>query len=143
MPKNKSVIISVGVVAVIGLLLITAIYFGTKKNKSSQDKAVNEGGAINLEARKITVVGDNGTFTPSEITTKQQDDINLEITAVDRDYIFRIEDYPRFDTDIKMGETKTVQLYYLGVGEYNYNCGVGCTGSVVIEQSPDSEDEDL
>jgi hypothetical protein len=141
MEKGKSVLVIVVTVAIVALLAGLATYYTTQKNKTStkNTNSTNNNVPVNTQAHKVKVMAKGGQFVPSEIRTKQQGDIDLEVTASDRDYIFRIEDYPRFDAEIKKGETKTIQLYYLGVGEYEYTCGAGCTGKVIVEQAPDTE----
>lgn len=142
MENGKSLYKTVGTIIVIGLLIAVAIYYATTKIGISDESAGGNDFPLSENAQTLRVTAENDAFNPSEIRTQIQHDINLEIAAEDKDYIFRIEDYPRFDTEIKKGETKVVKLYYLGVGEYEYTCGAGCSGKVVVEQTSDPDIED-
>ena len=117
-------------IAILVVALITGGYFYLQKSKLNSDERT---------VKPVHVVANNGKFTPSEIDTKIFGDLDLIIKAEDRDYTFSITGYPRFDTQIKKGQTVTIPLYTLGVGDYDFSCGEGCNGVIRVDQKSDEE----
>jgi len=117
------------------IVLASVIYFSMNKSKNKSELVNNSEDVRTVKSLNITAKDDK--FTPSEITTELFGDLDLVIKAEDKDYSFSVDGYPRFNTDIKKGETKVVNLYSLGVGEYNYFCSDSCGGKIIVKQKVD------
>lgn len=87
--------------------------------------------------KTVDVVAQNGSFSPNVFTVGQNEDLNLNVTAIDKDYKFSIKGYSRLDTTFIKGSTRSQVLDKLGVGTYTYTCGSGCKGTVTIELEED------
>ncbi len=114
-------------------VLASVIYYSLNK-KADKPKAPE---ADTRTVKAISITANNDRFEPTDINSLLFADLDLNIKAEDKDYYFKVEGYPRFDTVVKKGETKTVKLYALGVGEYNYYCSETCGGKVIISQKMD------
>ena len=86
----------------------------------------------------ITVVAANGLFTPSSIEVKHLENAMLSIFASDRDYLFRIKE-GGIDFTITRGTTVLVDIGGLGVGNYTFDCGSGCNGTVTVVGKADED----
>lgn len=96
--------------------------------------------AVTDEGQKaITVTAQNGQFSPDTFTTQLFEILNLNVSAVDQDYNFQVSGYPRLDSTISKGQTATIKIESLGVGEYPFTCGPDCTGKIIVEQQQDDE----
>ncbi len=136
--KSTSKFVTVGTLCFIGLLLVAAIFYATvKKDSLPNNKKLAES---EDPVKAFSVTADKNTFTPREFTVEHLTIGKFQITAVDRDYSFTVDGYPRFDTEIKKGETKILEISSLGVGEYQYFCGDGCTGKIIVSPQADTEE---
>jgi len=133
--KRKSIIVATIIVIV---LLVLSVYYLLLIRKESMDNSASASDERTLKT--VNVVAMDGKFEPSDLVTELFGDVDLVVTAKDRDYEFKIKGYPRLDTTIKKGETQTINLYSLGVGEYSYTCGTGCSGNITINQQPDDDE---
>ncbi|MBI3443636.1 cupredoxin domain-containing protein [Candidatus Woesebacteria bacterium] len=87
----------------------------------------------------VEVVAKDNKFEPNEFKIGLQNTLNLNVNAIDRDYTFRVEGYKRLDANFPKGKTTTIKIEFLGVGEYPFSCGTGCSGKITIEPSTDTE----
>lgn len=77
--------------------------------------------------RQFAIDADNSAFTPATVVAKKGDIIDLEITAVDKDYDFTQPDYGFSAVPIPKGETKRVQFQALNAGKFTFYC-TSCGG---------------
>ena len=123
------VLVGVVVVAIVGVLY--------------RRQGVKEVEQVLNRVETVKVVADGGQFTPSSFKVELFDTVKLNISAVDRDYTFKIRDYPRMDVSIPKGKTVMASVQYLGVGDYVFDCGPGCSGTINVVQERDTEGEEL
>ena len=90
----------------------------------------------------VNVTATGGKFTPNSFKVELFDTLILNISAVDQNYTFKVRDYPRMDTSIAAGKTAIAKIEFLGVGEYIFDCGQGCTGTITVVQERDTEGEE-
>jgi hypothetical protein len=88
------------------------------------------------------VVAKGGKFAPDSFKVELFDTVKLNISAVDRDYVFKVRDYPRMDVSIPTGKTAVAAIEFLGVGDYVFDCGQGCSGTITVVQERDTEGEE-
>jgi len=79
---------------------------------------------------------------PDSFKVELFDMVKLNISAVDRDYVFKVRDYPRMDVSVPAGKTIVATIEFLGVGDYVFECGQGCTGTITVVQERDTEGEE-
>lgn len=130
----KSLLLSVLAVAA----LLAAGYYLIQKSKTTPappEAVLNRIETVNVEAK-------DGKFTPNSFKVELFDTVNLNISAVDRDYVFKVRDYPRMDMTIPAGQTVVAPIVYLGVGDYVFDCGESCTGTITVVQERDKEGEE-
>lgn len=140
MKTGNSKFIVIGSIALIVFLLAAVFYIFVRKDRNEAALPPQNGFKDERTVRTMNVIADSGKFTPSQIDTVLFSDIDLIVTAKDRDYEFRVQGYPRLDSNIKKGESKKIELYALGVGEYDYTCGTGCKGKIVVNRQNDTEE---
>ena len=87
----------------------------------------------------VEVTANNGKLSPNEFRVPLLGTLNLHVNSIDKDYVFKVQGYPRLDTTFKKGVVVTYPINDLGVGEYVFTCGDGCTGKIVVEQQGDDE----
>jgi hypothetical protein len=132
------------VALVVTILLLLAVVFISKRSadqlteqeEQQQAQIIDKGETFPV----IPVVAENGKFEPSSFTVAQSQKLVLSVTAMDDDYLFEVKGYPRLSTPIEEGETVNVVIEALGVGQYDYTCGKGCSGQIIVETSSDDED---
>jgi len=77
--------------------------------------------------RQFIVTANNDTFTPATAIVKKGDIIDLEITAVDKDYDFTQPDYGFSALPVPKGKTTKVQFQGLNSGKFTFYCA-SCGG---------------
>jgi hypothetical protein len=136
--KNNTFIV---VVILILLAIVGYFYLGKRNEQQNLNTSENpEFTSEDITAANdliIKVTADKGVLTPKEFRVSQTKNLVLVVTAVDRDYSFKVTGYPRLDYTMKKGESTSLLIDALGVGEYTYTCGPGCNGSIVVEQEGD------
>jgi hypothetical protein len=131
------------VLFVIILLIVgSLVVFKMKRGNQTAPLPIQESAQLSpTNVSDTTAVNaSNNSFSPANFSAVHLDTLVLSVTAVDHDYSFAIPDYPRLDTVIPKGTTKQIVIGGLGVGEYTYTCGTGCTGKLSIVQSSDTEE---
>jgi hypothetical protein len=130
------------VLVIAGILLSAFIIITSKKQAPTNIPETQESsnGTDTTNANTIPVVASNNSFSPSNFSSIHLDTLILSVKAVDHDYTFSVADYPRLRTVISKGSTKEITISGLGVGEYEYSCGAGCSGKISITQKTDTED---
>lgn len=88
-------------------------------------------------AKTVDVTAQNNAFSPDTFTLGQSEALQLRVTAVDREYQFKIQGYDRLSTTFAKGSTRSHLIDKLGVGEYTYTCGSGCKGTITVESEED------
>lgn len=139
--KNRFLlpIILVIVLFVAGYYLFQ-LFQKSKTNSSNTTPKTTE--EVLNRIQTVNVTANGGTFTPNSFKVELFDTTNLNISAVDRDYSFKVREYPRMDTSIAVGKTAIAKIEFLGVGEYVFDCGEGCTGTISVVQERDTEGEE-
>jgi len=143
MKKILFVLLIIVVVGAIGYILV---------NRSSKTDMTNSNTApspvspqveevLNKE-QTIDVTASGGKFSPDTFKIELFDTVDLNIKAIDRDYTFQVKGYPRLDIAIPRGKTVVAKIQYLGVGEYAFACGSGCSGKLLVVQERDTEGEE-
>lgn len=89
--------------------------------------------------RDLTVTAQNNQLNPQNFKLLHLETLNLQIRAVDRDYVFALPDF-NLNVSLPQGETTSVNLVGEGVGTYEYTCGQNCSGSVEVSPEPDVDD---
>jgi hypothetical protein len=130
---NKGLLLALGALILIASVTLVVI---KKTTPDAQKEAVQK---VEEKTDKVTVNANNGQFEPKDFTIDLFDKLILNVTAVDRDYTFKIAGYPRLDTVIAKGQTALVEVKSLGVDKYNYTCGTGCSGTITVNQRVDAE----
>ncbi len=132
------------IIILIALILAGGYVFNSKSTKNLPNSAVvntsvspTEGIPDPLHTINASTIAQKNTFTPSEFRIPLSKTLKLTVTAEDKDYSFKVEKYERLDTTILKGETKTISISNLGVGQYVYSCGTGCSGKIIVEQEDD------
>jgi len=77
--------------------------------------------------RQFPISANNNTFVPATIAVNVGDIIDLEITAVDKDYDFTQPDYGFSSLSIQKGTTKKVQFQAVSSGKFTFYCS-SCGG---------------
>jgi len=131
----------------IALFFLGVLVYISKKNIINPNKTVIQEVAQNPTqdnppaAQTIEVIAENGTFTPSKFYSPLSQKIIINVTAVDQDYRFKVPGYDRLTTTFYKGSTTSFTIDLLGVGTYPFTCGSNCNGTIVIEQSADSDED--
>ncbi|KKU02194.1 MAG: hypothetical protein UX99_C0021G0004 [Candidatus Amesbacteria bacterium GW2011_GWB1_47_26] len=118
--------------------LLAAGYYLFQRPKmitKNPEEVLNKVEAMDVQAK-------DGKFTPDSFKVELFDTMKLNISAVDRDYVFKVRDYPRMDVSIPAGKTVVAPIVYLGVGDYVFDCGEDCTGTITVVQEKDTEGEE-
>lgn len=76
--------------------------------------------------RSFSISAEDGKFQPNTVIVEQGDVVNLNITAVDRDYDFTQPDYG-FKESIPKGTSKRIQFGATASGKFTFFCSV-CGG---------------
>lgn len=136
--KNRFLLLSLLVIA----LFIAGFYLLQKSRTNIPDTTPKTNTELTNREQTVNVTANGGTFTPNSFKVELFDTMNLNISAVDRDYAFRVREYPRMDTNIAAGKSAIAKIEFLGVGEYVFDCGEGCTGTITVVQERDTEGEE-
>lgn len=115
----------------LGLVVLVLISRSSKEKKTPEEAKIS--------GPEINVTADKGKFTPSEFQMKHFDTITLNVTAKDRAYVFKHEEWG-IDASIPKVSTTQVEVTALGVGTFTYNCGEGCSGTINVAGKSDEED---
>lgn len=142
--KNNTLIISI---LIILLLVAGWIFIIQKKTIQRPSTLPNPSSFTNDQVSTIPtqteltldVTANNGKFTPNQFTVSQLVTLNIRVNSIDADYTFKVKGYPRLDSTFKKGVVSTHSIENLGVGEYPYTCGNGCSGTIIVEQAGDDE----
>ena len=136
--KNKFLLPSLLVIALfaIGFYLLQK----PSTNISTTTPIKTEGGVADEQTVNVNVTANNGKFEPNSFKSDLFGTLNLNVNAVDKDYQFKVEDYPRLDANLAKGKTTTIKIQFLGLGDYIFTCGEGCSGTITIESIQDIED---
>jgi len=135
---------------VFGALLLSACSTGTsidegtvQSSSTSSISSVRTGtgaGASSAETRVIEIQASNWTFTPSSVTAKVGEKVQLKITNVSGAHGILSKD---LGVDLKLaeGETGTVDLPTDKAGTFSFRCNVMCgeghkdmTGTITISE---------
>ncbi|MDD3778405.1 MAG: cupredoxin domain-containing protein [Patescibacteria group bacterium] len=87
--------------------------------------------------RKFEIRGEGNKFIPSQIIVNYNDDIQIEITAVDKDYDLVLQGY-NMRQNIPQGMTKNLSFQAYNEGRFLYYCDscggkeAGAFGEIVI-----------
>lgn len=84
-------------------------------------------GAGTGDLRQFAITADNDAFTPATIIVKNGDIIDLEITAVDKNYDFTQPDYGFSAVPVQKGTTAKIQFETLTTGKFTFYC-TSCGG---------------
>jgi heme/copper-type cytochrome/quinol oxidase subunit 2 len=84
-------------------------------------------GAGTGDFRQFAISADNNAFVPATVIVKSGDIIDLEITAVDKNYDFTQPDYGFSAVSLPKGETTKVQFQALNTGKFTFYCA-SCGG---------------
>jgi len=124
------------------VLFVLGYYLFQKSKTNSSNTTPKTTEEILNRVQTVNVTANGGTFTPNSFKVELFDTMNLNISAVDRDYSFKVREYPRMDTSIATGKSVIAKIEFLGVGEYVFDCGKGCTGTITVVQERDTEGEE-
>jgi heme/copper-type cytochrome/quinol oxidase subunit 2 len=80
----------------------------------------------NSSFRSFDIKADGNKFTPDTVIVRQEDTININVTAVDKDYDFFQPDYG-IKVQIPKGATNKVQFQGTASGKFLFYC-VSCGG---------------
>lgn len=80
----------------------------------------------NAAYRQFSISADNNAFVPATVIVKKGDTVDLEITAVDKNYDFTQPDYG-FADPIMKGKTQKIQFQATTVGKFTFYCAL-CGG---------------
>jgi len=129
--KNKTFLI-----VAIFFLLVVAIFASSTffRKTSTQDLRVG----ANTSESAIFVTASDDALSPSYFELGHFDTRQLNITAVDKEYVFQLPEFG-IDEVIPMGQTKQVELVGLAVGTHEFICGETCRGSVTVYGKSDEE----
>jgi hypothetical protein len=134
--KNNTLIGIIIIVLVIGI----AAFFFTQRQKSTNN-LTDQTENIQVEpidtGKVISVTADKNQLNPKDFSVEQTKALNLRVTAIDHDYQFKVNGYDRIDMTLQKGETTNVLIEALGVGEYTYSCGTGCSGTITVIHEDD------
>ncbi|HJZ06036.1 hypothetical protein A2634_00990 [Candidatus Amesbacteria bacterium RIFCSPHIGHO2_01_FULL_48_32] len=122
------------VLTVVGLIAL-GYYLFQRSKPEPVEEVLNRVQTVNVRA-------DGGKFVPDSFKVELFDMVKLNISAVDRDYVFKVRDYPRMDVSVPAGKTIVATIEFLGVGDYVFECGQGCTGTITVVQERDTEGEE-
>ena len=136
--KNRFLLPSVLVIA----LFATGFYLSQKSRSdiSNTTPKTTEGAVADEQTVNLNVTANNGKFEPNSFKSDIFGTLNLNVNAVDKDYQFKVEDYSRLDANLAKGKTTTIKIQFLGLGDYIFTCGEGCSGTITIESIQDIED---
>ena len=136
--KNRFLLPSVLVIA----LFATGFYLSQKSRSdiSNTTPKTTEGAVADEQTVNVNVTANNGKFEPNSFKSDIFGTLNLNVNAVDKDYQFKVEDYSRLDANLAKGKTTTIKIQFLGLGDYIFTCGEGCSGTITIESIQDIED---
>ena len=87
--------------------------------------------------RQFSIMLNGGRVSPSTVIVRWSDIVDLEITAIDKNYTFTQPDYG-FNVPINKGKTKKVQFQALNPGKFTFYCSTcggpknGPVGYVII-----------
>jgi heme/copper-type cytochrome/quinol oxidase subunit 2 len=73
--------------------------------------------------RVFQLKGERGQLSPNDFRAYQNDILHIRITAVDKDYDFKLESY-NVSTLAKKGETKIIEFQAVNPGVYNFYCSL-------------------
>lgn len=139
--KSNQIKLLISIVSVI--FILSGLFALSQRSQRPQELTpVSQSQTDEFKGKDIEVVANNGVFNPSDFETELFSDINLSVTAVDKDYTFEVEGYPRLTEKVKKGETKIIKIDALGIGEYTYTCSANCKGTITVGQQADSENEE-
>lgn len=111
---------------IVGLLIIVGAFSLFKKAPLQKQQAItNEAVAVNASVKTVAVQAKSWEFTPSVITVKQGDRVNLTITSIDVDHGFALPDFG-VSANLKPGKTETVIFTADKKGEFTFFCNVFC-----------------
>ena len=136
--KNKQFI----PILLVTVLLVGGYYAYQKSRINIPNTTPTRNDEVLNREQTINVIADGGKFTPNSFKVELFDTQILNISAVDQNYTFKVRDYPRMDTSIAAGKTAIAKIEFLGVGEYIFDCGQGCTGTITVVQERDTEGEE-
>jgi hypothetical protein len=134
--KFNVVLIFVAILIILGGFF----YFRQIRPQTSNENTTNQNSGTDIEPSNITtieVIANNGTLTPNEFAVPQSMNLRLQVQAVDKDYSFKVNGYPRLDFTMKKGDSTSLLIDALGVGEYTYTCGTNCKGTITVEPEAD------
>lgn len=139
--KNRFLLPILVVILVI-TLFVAGFYLLLKSriNIANTTPKTTEEGVADEQTVNVNVTANNGKFEPNSFKSDLFGTLNLNVNAVDSDYQFKVEDYPRLDANLAKGKTTTIKIQYLGLGDYTFTCGEGCSGTITIESIQDIED---
>lgn len=137
--KKATILILVSLLLIAG---ITLLYLRLINKPQTVDQDANKNVVREPEdkVQTVDVTAKNGKFEPNNFNLGLSETLSLSVNAVDQDYYFKVENYPRLNANFLKGETTTVDISSLGVGTYNYSCGEGCGGTITVEQQQDEEE---
>jgi len=98
----------------------------TEPDKIIQNATGQKTETLKIFEIKVTKKG----YEPNEITVNKNDDVKLEITAVDGDYDWSMP-LSGFYQIAKKGETKLIILEARTPGTYNFECRDYCPGAKI------------
>ena len=136
--KNKQFI----PILLVTVLLVGGYYAYQKSRINIPNTTPTRNDEVLNREQTINVIADGGKFTPNSFKVELFDTLILNISAVDQNYTFKVRDYPRMDTAILAGKSTSAKIQYLGVGEYVFDCGQGCSGTITVVQERDTEGEE-
>jgi hypothetical protein len=99
-------------------------------------ESVSSAPGAKSKLRVFEAKGENGIIFPIDFLAYQNDIIDIELAALDKNYDFFLEGY-NLRTKVKRGGTRTIEFQALNLGVYNFYCSLCSTkekpaGKIII-----------
>lgn len=148
-PKNfsESGAASMGVIVIVVALVVVGVVYFVIQNKGQKTPGPTPTATLQpneaplgktLPVEKNTVTAKDGKFSPNSFQMIHFQPFTIIVTAVDKDYVFRIQD-AGLDYTLKKGTKTEISLADLGAGLHTFYCGAGCSGTVSVRTEADEE----
>ncbi|MEK6904547.1 MAG: cupredoxin domain-containing protein [Nanoarchaeota archaeon] len=116
----------------VSLVFLVAACSSTTEVQNQATNPANEMPQHNMEGQQMTgelktfkMTAKKWEFSPSVITVSQDDHIRLEITSIDVNHGFSIEDFG-IDAKLQPGKTEVVEFIADKKGTFEFYCSVYC-----------------
>ena len=116
MKRIELMVIGAELVVIIGILVF---FLALGQSSASVAKSMGQGDQV------ISITVKKFSYTPPQVVLKKGQAVVLELTSLDRQHGFRLEELG-IRADVKPGETTRVRLVPQQAGQFSFACDVFC-----------------